>query len=150
MEQFSGPGNISISVSPPEQRSSFQHRSSSLVGDANESVMDNGRLYLGEQLNRSRMSKEEASFEESSRFSQNKAMLTTASLQSPFGENCNETSNLSEQVYFTIFLDCLSPKKAADCSQYFLFDWKEIALNILQTNTNSFHIIHHNTFCFFK
>ncbi|KAJ8923116.1 hypothetical protein NQ315_001669 [Exocentrus adspersus] len=67
IEQFRGAGNISISVSPPERRSSFKHRTSSLVGEVNDSVMDNGRMYLDEQVNLSRLSQGEKSYNESSR-----------------------------------------------------------------------------------
>lgn len=110
IEQISGSGNISISVSPPERRSSFQHRSSSLVGNADASVMDNERLYLEEQLNRSRMSPGDVSFGEGSRPNQSNAKLNV-SLKNPvfvksaefFGEGSNGSNNMSEQVRFSFF-----------------------------------------------
>ncbi|KAJ8963751.1 hypothetical protein NQ314_005402 [Rhamnusium bicolor] len=50
IEQFRGSGNISISVSPPERRSSYMQRSSSLVGEPNGSLVDNRRSFLDENL----------------------------------------------------------------------------------------------------
>ncbi|KAJ8986165.1 hypothetical protein NQ317_005639 [Molorchus minor] len=56
VEKVRGNGNFSISVSPPERRSSFKHRSSSLVGEANESHLDNNHSFFEDNvspLNRS-------------------------------------------------------------------------------------------------
>ncbi|XP_018566186.1 serine/threonine-protein kinase pakA-like isoform X2 [Anoplophora glabripennis] len=103
IEQFRGSGNISISVSPPERRSSFKHRPSSLVNEVDESVRDNGRLYLDE-VNCSRMSQGETSFNDSSRQNQGKAKLNVTlnnslGMKSPdyYNRNTNLCSSLSEQ-----------------------------------------------------